>query len=240
MKNIVLVLILFIFPIVPSALAQSATPLEGLALKYVVQLPVQKLPKPPVVILLHGFGSNESDMFGLRGFFPKNYIVISARAPYNVAGGGYQWFEKEIVNGKYTGKKEDLDFSRNSILKFVGEVVAKYNADAGQVYLVGFSQGAMMSYEAGLVAPETIRGVGVLSGRLPESLKPLIKKSPFLDRLKIFIAHGDADTRLSFTDGKAAYDHLISIGLRPEFHMYPGMEHTISKEVVADLLKWLK
>src|ERR1043165_5086340 len=72
---------------------------QSLALKFFVQQPTEKMSgKPPLVILLHGYGSNERDLFDFRRFFPKTYMVISVRAPYTVPGGGYQWFEKEMVN----------------------------------------------------------------------------------------------------------------------------------------------
>jgi phospholipase/carboxylesterase len=238
MKSIAQLLFVFLLSIVTSAEAQE--PINGLALKYLVQLPTEKSATPPVVILLHGYGSNEKDLFELRSSFPKNYIIIAARAPYSVSGGGYQWFEREIVNGKYTGRKDHLDHSRNAILKFIPQVVAKYGANAAKVYVMGFSQGAMMSYEAGLTAPKAVRGIGVLSGTMPESLKPLIRKSNELSAMKIFIAHGTADSRLPYADGKAAYDYLVSLGLKPEFHKYEGMDHTISQDVLHDLLKWLQ
>ncbi len=240
MKKKILSAFFLVFMVASCVYAQQAAVLEqSLALKYFVQMPTEKTAKPPVVILLHGYGSNERDLFDLRAFFPKSYLVVSARAPYTVTGGGYQWFEKELVNNKYTGKKEHLDFSRAAITKFISQVVRKYSADSTKVYLVGFSQGAMMCYEAGLTAPQLLKGIGILSGRLPESLKPLIKRTPELKKLKIFVAHGTADTRLSFADGKEAADYLRgTVGLKPEFHKYDGMEHSITNAVMLDLAAW--
>lgn len=242
MKKKIISTLLFVLFAASYTYGQGAILEQSLALKYFVQMPAEKTAKPPVVILLHGYGGNERDLFDLRAFFPKQYIVVSARAPYAVQAGGYQWFEKEIVNNKYTGKKEHLDFSRAAITKFISQVVKKYNADSTHVYLVGFSQGAMMCYETGLTAPQLLKGIGVLSGRLPESLKPLIKrKSPELKKLKIFVAHGTADTRLSFADGKQAADYLRgTIGLKPEFHKYNGMEHSITNAVMLDVATWVE
>lgn len=237
MKNTILLVI----TLLGLGFGGSAQLQSDLSLKYLVQPPRQAVAHPPVIILLHGYGSNEEDLFGLRTALPTTYLIASVRAPRTADAGGFQWFEREIVNGKYTGKKEHLDQSRTAIVKFVSELTKKYNADAGNVYLVGFSQGAMMSYEAGLTAPGKIKGIAVLSGKMPESLMPIINtKDPNLQQLKIFIAHGTADSRLPFSDGKSANDQLAKMGLKPEFHSYPGMDHAISNEVIADLLKWLK
>ena len=239
MKKI-LAFICLICAIAVTAPAQDTKLHEELALKYMVQMPEQKSAHPPVIIMLHGYGSDEQDMFGLRGVIPKNYIVIAARAPYALPGGGYQWFEKEMKDGHFDGKKENVDKSRGLIVKFIGQVVNKYAADGKNVYLSGFSQGAIMSYAVGLAYPMTLKGIGVLSGVLLPSVKPEISKDPALKQLKIFIAHGTADERLSFADGKAANDYLVSLGLHPEFHQYKGMGHTISNDVISDLQHWLK
>ena len=220
--------------------AQETGLQEGLALKYLVHLPTEKTAHPPVIILLHGYGSDEKDLLGLCSFFPKNYLIISARAPYPLPGGGYEWYEMTEVKGLHDGDAAQLANSMDLVKKFIPQIIAKYKTDPKLVYLMGFSQGAIMSYRVGLTAPTMLRGIGVLSGTIYPSLKPMIKMTPALKQLRIFIAHGNADNRISFEDGSRAFDYLTSIGLTPDFHSYEGMGHTISKEVMADLVKWLK
>ncbi|MBL7690481.1 MAG: hypothetical protein JNM41_02730 [Flavipsychrobacter sp.] len=221
--------------------AQNTPGLEsGLSLKYRSYPTVSKDSKRPVVILLHGYGSNEEDLLGLSQLFPSDYLILSVRAPYKADVGGYQWFEREMVNGKYNGKPEHIARSKELILKFVDEAVNKYHGDPGRVYLVGFSQGAMMSYEAGTSAPDKIKGIGVLSGKMSAGLLSSIHADKKLKSLRVFIAHGTADSRLPYSDGKAAYDRLVGIGVIPEMHTYQGMDHTISKEVMTDLIAWIK
>lgn len=240
MKRI-FVIVCFLVAAATRVTAQQPALQEDLALKYLMQLPAETSKHAPVIILLHGYGSNEKDLFDLRSFFPKNYIVISVRAPYSLStGGGYQWYESATINGKRDGKKDQLDNSRQLITTLITQVVKKYKADAKNVYVMGFSQGAIMSYQVGLTDPAAVKGIGVLSGTIFNSLKPMVKASPELNRLRIFISHGTADERIPFNDGKAASDYLKSIGLKPEFHAYDGMGHQINKEVLKDLLAWLK
>jgi len=234
---------LFIFAaFVSRSMAQQATLQEDLALKYLVQLPAEKPEKAqrmPVIILLHGYGSDEKDLFDLRNFFPKNYLIVSVRAPYALSAGGYQWYEGTTADGQRDGKKDQLDNSRTLIMKFESEVVKKYKADAKNVYLIGFSQGAIMSYEAGLTNPGVIRGIGVLSGMIFNSLRGQIRNTPTLKQLKIFISHGTDDQRIAYSEAKTANDYLKVLGLKPDFHTYDGMGHQINKEVLKDLLAWL-
>ena len=232
--------LLIIIVFATKSLAQLPTLQEDLALKYLVQLPVQKSVHPPVIILLHGYGSDERDLFELRNFFPKNYIIISARAPYALPQAGYQWYTSTEVKGIHDGNTTQLANSRKLVEKLITQVISKYDADPKEVYLMGFSQGAIMSYQVGLTAPAMLRGIGVLSGTIYPSLKPLVKKTPALSQLKIFISHGNVDERIPFTDGKAAYDYLKKLVLDPDFHKYMGMGHSISKDVLFDIVNWLK
>jgi phospholipase/carboxylesterase len=222
-----------------ASFAQEPVLETSLALKYIVHM-AAKPTRGPLIILLHGYGSDEKDLYGLRSSFPVNATIISTRAPYPLAGGGYQWYELTNTNGKPEGKKEDIERSTQLINKFITQVVEKYNGNPKDVYVMGFSQGAIMSYAVGLSAPEKVKGIGVLSGRLYPQIKESIKISPTLKKLKIFIAHGTSDERIPFKEGISASNYLTSIGLKPEFHKYEGMGHSINNNVMNDLIKWLK
>ena len=231
-------LLLFVVSFI-TATAQQATLQNGLSLKYLVQLPAQSSAHTPVLILLHGYGSDERDLFELKSSLPKSFLIISARAPYPLPNGGYEWYEMTDANGQHDGNPEQLANSRNLITKFIGQVIEKYKADPKQVYVAGFSQGAIMSYQVGLTAPGKVAGIGVLSGTIYPSLKSLIKNDAALKKLRMFIAHGTADNRIPFDSGKGAVDYLQTLGLKPQLHQYPGMGHTISKDVLSDFVEWL-
>jgi len=93
---------------------------------------------------------------------------------------------------------------------------------------VGFSQGAMMSYEVALRHPEAVGGIAALSGRILPVLKSGLKPDEKRQQLAIFIGHGTADTLLPYKDGTDADSLLQSLSLKPEFHAYPGVGHSIS------------
>ena len=238
LKNSLIAFVL-LFLMANSVWGQDTKLNEDLGLKYLVQLPAEKSERPPVIILLHGRGSNERDLFSLRTKLPKNYLIISARAPYDLGSGTFQWFEMTMVNGKREGNVEHLANSRKLLTKFIDVVVSKYSADPKHVYMMGFSQGAMMSYEVGLTTPDKLKGIGVLSGSIFESLMPLVKVTPALKQLKIFIGHGTADPLIGFDLANLSNTYLKSIGLSPEFHSYTNMTHQINAEELDDLMKWL-
>ena len=212
---------------------------SDLSLSYLVHEPSVKTANPPVIILLHGYGSNEADLFGLQSQLPANFLVISVRAPITMSENSFQWFRMETVNGVMQANQEDLKSSREKIKTFIKEATAKYKADAKNVYLCGFSQGAMMSYELGLTAPELLKGIAPLSGKIFDSLKALVKSSAALKSLKIFIGHGDADTRVAYSYATEADSYLKKLGLSPTLHTSKGLPHSISQAELKDLSLWL-
>jgi len=64
----------------------------NLSLEYKIQEPKVILDKNPVLLLLHGYGSNEEDLFSFATELPDNYYIISARAPYDLHYGAYAWY----------------------------------------------------------------------------------------------------------------------------------------------------
>ena len=127
MKKILSVLLLT-FASYLYASAQGTPLQEGLALKYLVEMPAEKSPHPPLIVLLHGYGSDEKDLFALRTFLPKNYLVVAARAPYPLPGGGFEWYDMTEVNGVHDGNAAQLANSRKLIEKFIKQVAAAYSS----------------------------------------------------------------------------------------------------------------
>ncbi|MGR3889697.1 alpha/beta hydrolase [Pseudomonas sp. 1152_12] len=194
----------------------------------------------PLVIFLHGFGSNEQDLFGIKDALPSSWTYLSARAPMPVDPHGYRWFTKTPGDGDYDGETADLQRSAKLIEDFVGKATAKYHTQSDRVFLVGFSQGAIMCYEVGLRKPELVRGIAALSGSVLPVLKAELKPSESLAKLAVFIGHGTLDRALPYASATRANEVLVGLGLTPQFHGYPGMPHTVSEAQVQDLKVWLE
>jgi phospholipase/carboxylesterase len=194
----------------------------------------------PLVIFLHGFGSNEEDLFGIKDALPSTWTYLSARAPMPVDPSGYRWFARKPGDGDYDGETADLQRSAELIEDFVAQATAKYHTRSDRVFLVGFSQGAIMSYEVGLRKPTLVRGIAALSGSVLPVLKAELKPDASLDKLAIFIGHGTLDQALPYTSATRANEVLLGLGLKPEFHGYMGMPHTVSEAEIQDLKVWLE
>ncbi|MBZ9783429.1 dienelactone hydrolase family protein [Pseudomonas sp. REP124] len=230
---------LALLTLLASAAVHAQTPLQtDLPLKYLEQTTPDSRDQP-LVIFLHGYGSNERDLFGIKDELPASYTYLSVRAPMVLEEGSYQWFRKK-GEGAYNGETDDLKTSGQLLLDFIAKAAQKYHTNPDKVYLVGFSQGAIMSYEVALRQPEAVGGIAALSGRILPVLKSELKPDEKRQSLAIFIGHGTADKRLPFSDGTEANSLLQSVSLEPEFHAYQGVGHNISAEELQDLSAWLQ
>ena len=209
---------------------------DSLALKYLIKEPHVKSGKKKAIILLHGVGSNENDLFSLADQLPKDYYILCPRGKFTMSEGSYAWYNVDFSTGKPVFNKEQELQSREAILSFIKQVNEKYGFD--EIYLGGFSQGAIMSCTIGLLYPEKIKGVICLSGRILQEIRSDVKKTNELYKLKIFLSHGTQDETLTVAFAREAKIYLEQLQTKLSYHEFE-MGHQITPEVMKELNKWL-
>ena len=208
-------------------------------LTYKIKEPKSKLDKNPVLILLHGYGSNEEDLFSFASELPDNYYVVSARAPYDMQYGSYAWYaiNFDADENKFSDV-EQAKTSRDLVANFIDDLVAKYPIDAENVTLIGFSQGCILSYAIALSYPEKIKRIVAMSGYLnPEMLHQDYLKNN-LSNLKVFSSHGTVDQVVPVEWGRKAKPFLDNLGIENVYKEYP-IGHGISPQNFFDFKEWL-
>lgn len=116
---------------------------------------------------------------------------------------------------------------------------SKYAIAQKNTYLFGFSQGAIMSYNILIQAPELIGGIIALSGRLLTELSdfPLEKKS--YENKKVFIGHGVFDPVIPVDSISTIEAYLGKMWITPTVRRYSA-PHTITEEEMQDIVDWLE
>lgn len=230
--NILILISIFSFTIMNSSK-------EHPKLHYLLRQPKIKTTHPPLLLLLHGVGGNEQNLFSFANDLPENCLVVSARGPLTLGPESYAWFQVNFSTGGPQINEQQAEDARVTILDFIESLKNELDFDDKQVYLMGFSQGGIMSYSVALTAPEKIKGIAVMSARLLPEVKPLIADEKRLEKLQIFISHGKQDAVLQFPFATDAVAYLQTKGLNPEFHQYDE-GHTINKQMFDDVNLWLK
>ncbi len=212
--------------------------LATLPLHHLVRPSKVESPKPPLLILLHGVGSNEHDLFGLAPHLDERFLILSARAPITLMPDSYAWFHLEFVEGTPRINPVEAERSRRTILRFIEEAVRAYAADPGRVYLMGFSQGAIMSLSVMLTTPEALGGVVAMSGRILPEVKLKAATSERLKGFPVMVVHGVYDDVLPVSYGRASRDYLTTLPLDLTYREYP-MGHQITEDSLGDAQAWL-
>ncbi|MFQ4148555.1 phospholipase [Arthrobacter sp. LAPM80] len=99
--------------------------------------PENERPGTPLLVIFHGYGADEADLFSLASQLPPEFTVASVRAPLP-AGPGYAWFPL----------RNDLSYSVTAVTESASDVerwLESVRAGHTSVSLLGFSQGMCMA-----------------------------------------------------------------------------------------------
>jgi len=216
------------------AIAGASRPVGAAAqpLTVVHQAPRKPAPgKPPLLVLLHGFGANEQDLLPMAARLDPRLAVASLRGPYQIRPGSYSW-----VNGN---SAEELDNSRRMVIECIDQVADSTGADRGRVYLAGFSQGAMLTLAIALTEPEKIAGAAVLSGRLAAAVRDNHASPERLRGFPILVTHGTDDRQIPVRSAHDIRQALKPMGVAVDYHEFES-GHYISDFNVGVLDQWLR
>lgn len=190
------------------------------------------------IIMLHGVWSNEEDLFALApAFSPEDYI-FSLRGVDTLAPGKYAWYRVDFSTGKPVYRYADVERGYESIVGYISDIAAKYSIRSEQIYLLGFSQGAIMSSYTLWRSPEKIAGIITLSWRILTEIDTSDIREERYEGKRIFIWHGVEDSMISVTStgGMTAFARALSI--EPTLKFY-NAGHTITREELTDVITWL-
>ena len=184
----------------------------------------------PLVVLLHGRGSNEREIFSIVDLLPKGFSYVAVRAPI-AEGGGFAWFANRGIG-------RPIASSLAETMQWFRSWLDEVSSPQQSVTLLGFSGGA--AFAGGLILDDPARfsGAAILYGTLPfDAGVPTTTHR--LDKLPVFVAHGDTDTVIprDLLERTWKYLHDES-GAETTSVRDPG-GHGLSQEVISDLNIWL-
>lgn len=212
----------------------------NLSLHHLVREPKIKLDKNPLLLLLHGYGSNEEDLFSFASELPGEYYVISARAPYDMMYGSYAWYAINFDADE--NKFSDLGqarASRDIIANFIDELVTNYPIDANNVAVIGFSQGAILGYAIALSYPEKVQRLVAMSGYLNTEIAVDDYMNNDFSDLKIFASHGTVDQVIPVEWARKSIPVIESLGISVVYKEYP-VGHGVAPQNFFDFKNWLQ
>ncbi|MNB91850.1 Carboxylesterase 2 [compost metagenome] len=206
------------------------------AYPYDIHLPVnlEQGKKYPVIFTLHGKGSNERNMYGLVAPLADDFIIIGIRGNLPL-GTGYQYYDLKSLGNPI---REMFDQAVNDLASFIQYATEKYPVDPDRRYLLGFSQGAILSMTLALTMGSQLKGIVALNGYIPDFVKTEYSLRSIKD-VSIFASHGEYDSVFPVRIGHETAAYLQEQTERVTFKLYPT-DHGVSEENQMDLLQWIK
>lgn len=209
-------------------------------LHFLVREPQTITSKTPLLILLHGYGSNEQDLFSFVPTLPEDWLVVSFRAPFSTNYGGYSWFDIDLMNTENRIDVQQAQESESAILENILKITNHYGLTHNETHLCGFSQGGILSYALALQNPELFSKVACMSCYPEEKmLTNMAKNKKKLEQLRFFISHGIDDAVIPMEWGRKAADMLYDLGCYFSFREYMS-GHGVNQKNYMDLMEFFK
>lgn len=213
-----------------------------------LNLPLQHLykaasaaePSPWLLVLMHGVGSNEEDLFGLADFVPPAFQVLSLRAPYTMAPHMYAWFQFSVnPDGSRNIDEQQEKISRALLEQTCQQACEQLQIPPERVVLGGFSQGGIMSLSVLLTQPALLRAVLVWHSRLLPQIAAREVDAAQLAEHKAWVSHGTEDDVIPLAQAHAIRSHLQTTPLELSYHEYP-CRHQLHPQELRESMQWLQ
>lgn len=206
---------------------------------YYISRPSSILENAPLLIMLHGYGSDENDLFSFAPELPEELFIISVKAPYAMQPYGNAWYtiNFDAEQGKWNDNVQAAE-SRELIAKFIDEVCNIYPVDANNVTLLGFSQGTILSYAVALTYPEKVKNIIALSGYINKDILPGNLNNYDYSHLDFYCSHGNVDQVIPVEWARQAPDFLEALNIKHQYSEFP-VGHGVAPQNFYELREWL-
>lgn len=193
----------------------------------------------PLIVMLHGLYGDENVMWLFDQALPRSATVISPRAMFTSAN-GYSW-----ARSVERGELGQVDFAAalEVLSHFIPEMIERYECDPQRVVVMGFSEGAALSYALSLARPELLCGVIALAGFMPDvpkhserSCEAAESKSAVGPRY--LIIHSTDDDIVPVALAREARSVLEARGMEVDYREYSG-GHKVAAQGMKDIAQWI-
>jgi phospholipase/carboxylesterase len=216
----------------------SRMELAELPMPHLARPPRIVINNPPLLILLHGTGSSEREFYGMAELFDERFLVLTVRGPFMQSPRRYLWFGMDQSAGQYVINGVQAEYSRQALVKFVAHAADAYKADANQVYLLGFDQGAVMALGLALTESYFVRGAVSISGQLPGEFRALMMRPKQLQGLPLLIIHGLHDELYPVSLGREINKLLAKYPVQLDYREQ-SYGHHLTQDTLQEAANWL-
>ncbi len=197
-------------------------------------------PGAPLLVLLHGRGADEGDLFPLGPMLAPKATVAAPRAPFPGGpwgyGGGWAWYQ---FLGGTSPEPESFAAGQSALDDFIQQLMNENSGMSPKLILGGFSQGGTSALAWALRHPGVAAAVLVFSGFMADHSE--VRATPeTVGKTRFWWGHGTADPAIPFTAAEAGWKLLTAGGANLETATYPHMGHTIGTQTLSDAADFVR
>ncbi|WP_185851031.1 alpha/beta hydrolase [Blattabacterium cuenoti] len=213
--------------------------LDKLSIKHKIKEPIKNKIKHPLFLMIHGYGSNEKDIFSFHQDIPDSFFIISIQGLNSIGLDKYSWYD---IDFNHEEKFINILQAKKTIEKisfFIDEAIKEYNL-LNQVWLCGFSQGAILSYAIAIRKYHKVKKIIALSGYLEKRILPKTIEEEAYKNLDFFISHGIYDPIIPISWSKKSFEFLKKKKVLSVLYKEYDSGHTLCNSNYNDLINWIK
>jgi len=211
-----------------------------------VQLPLVHITRPstltekaPLLVMLHGYGSDENDLFSFANELAEELFIISIRAPYPLQPSGNAWYaiNFDAEQNKWNDNEQAM-LSMQVLIDCIDLACDQYPVDKTNVSLLGFSQGTILGMATALNLPTKIKNIIGLSGYVNHDILPENLESLDYSHLNFYCSHGTVDQVIPIDWARQTPVFLKSLNIAHTYSEFP-VGHGVSPQNFYELRDWI-
>lgn len=207
---------------------------------FCIKRPSKLQKNAPLLVLLHGYGSDENDLFSFSSELPEELFIISLRAPHPLQPYGHAWYA--INFDAQQNKWNDVHQAKASmktILECIDLACEKYELNTKNVSLLGFSQGCILSMALAINYPKKFKNIVGLSGYIsPEFLENTMQSEDY-NHLDFYCSHGSSDQVIPVEWARKTPTILDELGIKHTYSEFP-VGHGVAPQNFFEFKDWLQ
>tara|TARA_B110000967_G_scaffold32345_1_gene30822 strand:+ start:376 stop:1029 length:654 start_codon:yes stop_codon:yes gene_type:complete len=210
------------------------------------ELPLEYISRPsvlkenaPLLIMLHGYGSDENDLFSFANELPEELFIISLKAPYPLQPQGNAWYaiNFDAEQNKWNDNDE-AKLSMEILIKCIDMACETYPVNKNNISLLGFSQGTILGMATALNHPSKIKNVIGLSGYINHDILPKNTNDLDYSNLNFYCSHGTVDQVIPIDWARQTPVFLKSLNIKHTYSEFP-VGHGVTPNNFYELRDWI-
>jgi phospholipase/carboxylesterase len=201
---------------------------------------LEPLPDRPrrLLVLLHGWGSDETQLVELGACVRGDMVVVFPRGPRSAGEDGFGWYRVSFGNAEPEAHIDEMEASFDKLVEFIGQLQSHHGIEPSRTIITGFSQGGALASRVALAMPGCVAGFAMIGGRILHEPEAMLAPREALTSLRALIVHGCEDAILPPEHAAHSAATLHRLGIAHDVRLHDAA-HAATTSMQVQVADWL-